>query len=389
MVSSNQAQLFCLVVSAMNVTLSALLLTTLSFYAIAAPQAPRGPLPKPAVLELVKTGVPGEVIAEIVLRSGISFEPTESVLNEFRKAGAADVVFKAMQESWRWESKGPLNEKNILELLAEHLPNDRVLSLIEQRRIGFEPSEEYLQGLRSSGVKDDILDALRACAKRPISRDYLMQLLASGQNANQIAKLVDDHGIGFAPSEASLAGVRSAGAPESLLQTVREAKQFNAAHVLCPSASSLPVFPSLDDTNTIVAHLACGDHILVEHKDSGRIGLVKVLLVDGREGFVQGSHLIPSGTGEGATVPPRPTYKPEPPYSPQARRDKLQGTVELGLDIDAQGNVTEVREFGKRLGEGLDEKAIETVKTWKFEPATRDSVPVPIHVVVEITFRLF
>lgn len=377
-------------VSAMKVTLSVLLLSTLSFCAIAAPQAPRGPLPKAAVLGLVKAGVPDEVIVKAVLRSGISFEPTEVVFDEFRKAGAANVILRAMQESWRWESKGPLNEQDILELLAEHLPNDRILSLIEQRRIGFEPSEEYLQSLRSSGVKDDLIDALRACAKRPISRDYLMQLLASGQDASRIAKLVEDHGIGFVPSEASLAGVRSAGASESVLQTVREARQFTAAHVLCPpAASNLQVFPSLEDTNTIVARLDCGERVMIEHKDLGRSGLVKVLLVDGREGFVQGSHLIPSGTGEGATFPPRPTYKPEPPYSPQARRDKLQGTVELGLDIDAQGNVTEVREFGKRLGEGLDEKAIETVKTWKFEPATRDSVPVPIHVVVEITFRLF
>ena len=372
----------------MNVTLSSLFLATLSFCAAAGPQSPQGPLPKAAVLGLVKASVPGEVIAKAVLRSGISFEPTESVLNEFHRAGASDVVLRAMQESWRWESKGPLNEKDILELLAEHLPNDRILSLIEQRRIGFEPSEEYLQGLRSGGVKDDIIDALRACAKRPISRDYLMQLLASRQDASQIAKLVEDHGIGFAPSEASVAGLRAAGAPDSLLQTLREARQFTAAHVLCPpGASNLQVFPSLEDTNTIVARLDCGERVIIEHKDSRTIGLVKVFLADGREGFVQGSHLIPFR--EVSTTAPRPLYNPEPPYSTQASRDKLQGTVELGLDIDAQGNVTEVREFGKRLGEGLDEKAIETVKTWKFEPATRDSVPVPIHVVVEITFRLF
>jgi TonB family protein len=33
--------------------------------------------------------------------------------------------------------------------------------------------------------------------------------------------------------------------------------------------------------------------------------------------------------------------------------------------------------------------AIETVKTWKFKPATRNGVPVPVRVVVEVTFRLF
>jgi hypothetical protein len=47
------------------------------------------------------------------------------------------------------------------------------------------------------------------------------------------------------------------------------------------------------------------------------------------------------------------------------------------------------RETSKPLGGGLDEKAIETVKTWKFKPATREGVPVPVRVVVEVTFRLF
>jgi TonB family protein len=371
----------------MNVTLSAPLLAALSFCAVAAPQAPPGPASTAAVFQLMATGVPSEEIAETVLRTGISFEPTEDVLNEFRKAGAADVILRAMEESWRWESKGLLSDKDILELLAEHLPSDRVLSLIGQRRIGFEPSDEYLQGLRSSGVNDAIIDALRACAKRPISRDYLMQLLASRQDASQIEKLVEDHGIGFAPSEASVAGLRSAGAPESLLQIVRAAKRFNDARALCPSGSSLPVFPSLDDTNTTVARLACGDHVIIENNDSGRIGLVKILLADGREGFVQGTHLLSSP--QGSPTHPWPIYKPEPPYSSQARRDKLQGTVGLEIDINAQGNVTDVREVGKRLGEGLDEKAIETVKTWRFLPATLDGVPVPTHVVVEIHFRLF
>ena len=370
----------------MKVTISVLLLSTLSFCAIAAPQAPRDPIPKAAVLGLVKARVPGEVIAETVLRSGISFEPTDALLDEFRKAGASDVVIRAIQESWRWESNGPLSEKDVHELLSAHLPNDRVLSLIEQRRVSFEPSQEYLQGLRSSGVKDEILDALRACATRPISWDYLLQSLTRREDAGRIAKLVEAHGIGFIASEDSLGGLRSAGAPESLLQTVREARQFSEARAVCPPASSLPVFPSLDDTNTIVAHLACGDHVMIEHKDDGKIGLIKVLLADGREGFVQGSRLF--SFPQGYTTPPRPTYKPEPPYSPEARRDKLEGKVVLGVTIDAQGNVADAWETSEPLGKGLDEKAIETVKAWKFMPATRGGVPVPVHLITEITFRL-
>ncbi len=81
-------------------------------------------------------------------------------------------------------------------------------------------------------------------------------------------------------------------------------------------------------------------------------------------------------------------YKPEPPYSEEARKAKYQGTVVLWIVVDAQGNVTDVRVV-KPLGLGLDEKAVETVHTWKFKPAMRNGTAVTVRVSVEITFRLF
>jgi len=335
-------------------------------------------------------GVPSSVIAEVVLQTGISFEPTEEVLIEFRKAGAEDVVIKAMQESWRWESKKPLSEKDILELLAEHMPNQRIVSLVDERRIGFEPTEEYLQGLRSSGAKDEIIDALRVAARGPYSKDYLLQLLAGVEDADQIQKGVKDRGIDFEPTEEDLGKLRAAGASESLLQAIREAKQFKVAYAMCPSLPSggATVFSSPNDSNTIVARLRRGDRVMIEEKDSGKIGIDKISLGDGTEGYVQDSCLsgsIPPGSVTG----PVPTYRPDPPYTPQARQHKIQGSVTLRIVVDAQGNVTDVQQVSKPLGDGLDEKAIETVKTWKFKPATRDGVPVPVRVTVEVSFRLF
>jgi TonB family protein len=81
-------------------------------------------------------------------------------------------------------------------------------------------------------------------------------------------------------------------------------------------------------------------------------------------------------------------YKPEPAYSEEARKAKYQGTVVLWIVVDAQGNVSDVRVV-KPLGLGLDEKAVETVRTWKFKPAMRNGTPVPVHVSVEVSFRLF
>jgi protein TonB len=101
-----------------------------------------------------------------------------------------------------------------------------------------------------------------------------------------------------------------------------------------------------------------------------------------------------AGTGGGVysvggnVSAPIPIYKPEPPYSEQARKAKYQGTCVLWIVVDAQGNVTSAQVV-KPLGMGLDENALKTVKTWKFKPAQRNGAPVPVRVMVEVQFRLF
>jgi TonB family protein len=60
----------------------------------------------------------------------------------------------------------------------------------------------------------------------------------------------------------------------------------------------------------------------------------------------------------------------------------------LRLVVDAEGSVGDVAVV-KPLSFGLAEQAIKTVRTWKFGPAMRDGTPVPVRVMVEVTFRLF
>jgi TonB family protein len=90
----------------------------------------------------------------------------------------------------------------------------------------------------------------------------------------------------------------------------------------------------------------------------------------------------------GGVSAPIPIYKPEPAYSEEARKAKYQGTVVLWIIVDVSGMVTDCRVV-KPLGLGLDEKAVETVRTWKFKPAMRNGSPVPVRVMVEVSFRLF
>jgi TonB family protein len=89
---------------------------------------------------------------------------------------------------------------------------------------------------------------------------------------------------------------------------------------------------------------------------------------------------------DGVTAP-IPIYKPEPPYTDEARAAKLQGTNVSSVVIDESGNVADV-EVVRPLDRGLDESATQTLRTWKFKPATKDGKPVPVKVVVEVSFRL-
>jgi len=90
----------------------------------------------------------------------------------------------------------------------------------------------------------------------------------------------------------------------------------------------------------------------------------------------------------GGVSEPIAIFRPDPPYSEEARKAKLQGTVTLSIIVDAQGNVHDVHVI-KPVGMGLDERAADTVATWKFKPAMRNNSPVPVRVLVEVTFRLF
>jgi periplasmic protein TonB len=96
----------------------------------------------------------------------------------------------------------------------------------------------------------------------------------------------------------------------------------------------------------------------------------------------------PLSVGIDGVTNPVATYSPEPAYSEEARRAKFGGRVLLWIVVDAQGMVQDIR-IAKHLGMGLDEEAVKTVRTWKFRPATRQGVPVPVQVEVEVSFRLF
>jgi protein TonB len=100
---------------------------------------------------------------------------------------------------------------------------------------------------------------------------------------------------------------------------------------------------------------------------------------------------IGGGTGAyrvgGGVSAPVATFSPEPEYSEEARKAKYQGEVWLTVTIGTDGKAHDIR-VSRSLGLGLDEKAIESVRTWKFEPGKKDGVPVAVQISVEVDFHL-
>ena len=79
----------------------------------------------------------------------------------------------------------------------------------------------------------------------------------------------------------------------------------------------------------------------------------------------------------------------EAEFSDEARRAKYQGVCLISLIVDAQGNPQNPRVI-RALGMGLDEKALEAVRKYKFRPAMKDGrTPVPVMITVEVNFRLY
>ena len=76
----------------------------------------------------------------------------------------------------------------------------------------------------------------------------------------------------------------------------------------------------------------------------------------------------------------------KPGYTDEARRRGTEGDVVLEIVVRSDGNVGDVKLL-RSLGSGLDQKAIEAVRQWKFSPARRMGAPVDVVVEVSVNFK--
>ena len=99
------------------------------------------------------------------------------------------------------------------------------------------------------------------------------------------------------------------------------------------------------------------------------------------------------GTGGGpyrpgsGIEPPRLLREVKPDYTEEARRRSLEGDVVLEIVVRRDGSVGDVRVL-QGLGAGLDQRAIDAVRQWRFAPARRQNAPVDVIVEVAVEFKL-
>lgn len=90
----------------------------------------------------------------------------------------------------------------------------------------------------------------------------------------------------------------------------------------------------------------------------------------------------------GAVSRPRAVYKVDPEYTPEALSARREGYVLIELVVTRNGMPSKVHEVTQKLGFGLDEKAIEAVENWRFDPGKKSGEPVAVMTAVDVEFHL-
>jgi TonB family protein len=83
---------------------------------------------------------------------------------------------------------------------------------------------------------------------------------------------------------------------------------------------------------------------------------------------------------------PQPYRRLRPAYPETAARAEAEASVDVILDLDAEGEVTRVS-VARWAGFGLDEATVNTVRQLHFRPAMRDGTPLPMRVLLRYNFR--
>ncbi len=372
--------------------------------------AQQNPLNSFQVLELMANDVPSQRIAMLVEERGISFKPGDAFLDALEMAGANQTLLQTLRGAQPVRVQGPANTPAEEAAKAEQEFRTALKAEPEKPALHFSLGYALAQQQRLDEAVSEYREALRLNPSFVAARIYLGSALARKRDFDGA---IGEYG------EALRLNPNSPVAHTALGNALINKGDLAGAMAECRQALNLNPDYALAHENVGIALSQKGDldGAIAEYREAVRLeaeharfhyGLACALfLKDDRARTLDqlrqayelqpDNHLYriayeklltPVYEVDGMVTPPTAIFEPEPAYSKKARKAKLMGTVVLWIVVDSQGNVSDVRVV-KPLGLGLDEKAVETVRTWKFKPAMRNGGPVPVRLSVEVSFRFF
>jgi len=154
--------------------------------------------------------------------------------------------------------------------------------------------------------------------------------------------------------------------------------------VKMPDSNDLPAFGITDSKQISLASQGRGGGSGIGQGLGGGIGAGRGIGAGPGSGGGYGGGLMNVGGGVAA---PEVLHSVEPEFTEDARRANFQGSVSIKLIVDSQGNPQNVQ-LVHPLGMGLDQKAIEAVRQYKFKPAMYQGHPVSVQIIIEMSFHL-
>jgi len=156
----------------------------------------------------------------------------------------------------------------------------------------------------------------------------------------------------------------------------------SAVNIMLPDNSSMPNIGAHNSPNVTLDSNGPGLHGGLGYGPRGGIGPGSG---PGYGPGTDGGVVYSPGRG---VVAPVPIYAPEAEFSDEARRNRYQGICLISVIVDTHGDPQNPRVV-QRLGMGLDEKALDAIRRYKFKPGTKDGRPVPVMMTIEVDFRMF
>jgi len=83
-----------------------------------------------------------------------------------------------------------------------------------------------------------------------------------------------------------------------------------------------------------------------------------------------------------------PIFSPPPNYPREAKRLRIESTIQAKMYVDENGNVTKVEIIGGEHADLFASELKKSLRRWRFKPGTKDGIKVKWHAVIPINFNL-